>query len=195
MSQLRNLDLVFFVCYKADHFLQLVVLSNKVGPKLFLFILYSWALLVLRKSRYYALQFSIWYCWCCCFLILREVFILLLLEPSGHQYQEWIKNPQRHFSISFLGDTQMLLHIIQGLKASMYAKRGLKLISHWRYYSYGHFAPSNTFIVWAFTYEYILDYCKSQKCSEIYADCNFKIFWSVFYFVLSLSEFDKDYVH
>jgi hypothetical protein len=34
------------------------------------------------------------------------------------------------FSFSFLGDTQMLLHIIQGEKASMYAKRGLKLLSH-----------------------------------------------------------------
>jgi hypothetical protein len=28
----------------------------------------------------------------------------------------------------FLGDTQMLLHILQGVKAS--AKRGLKLLSH-----------------------------------------------------------------
>jgi hypothetical protein len=31
---------------------------------------------------------------------------------------------------SFLGDTQMLLHILQGVKASILAKRGLKLLSH-----------------------------------------------------------------
>jgi hypothetical protein len=30
------------------------------------------------------------------------------------------------FFCIFLGDTQMLLHILQGVKASMYAKRGLK---------------------------------------------------------------------
>jgi hypothetical protein len=40
------------------------------------------------------------------------------------------------FSVSFLGDTQMLLHILQGVKASIYAKRGLNLLSHRRYYSY-----------------------------------------------------------
>jgi hypothetical protein len=33
-------------------------------------------------------------------------------------------------TFSFLGDTQMLLHIIQGVKASMCAKRGMKLLSH-----------------------------------------------------------------
>jgi hypothetical protein len=35
-----------------------------------------------------------------------------------------------NFFVSFLGDTQMLFHIIQGVKASMYTKRGLKLLSH-----------------------------------------------------------------
>jgi hypothetical protein len=36
------------------------------------------------------------------------------------------------FSVSFLGDTQMLLHILQGIKARMYAKRGMKylVLSH-----------------------------------------------------------------
>jgi hypothetical protein len=35
-------------------------------------------------------------------------------------------------TFSFLGDTQMLLHIPQGVKSSMYAKRGLNylLLSH-----------------------------------------------------------------
>jgi hypothetical protein len=48
--------------------------------------------------------------------------ILMLLLVSE------IKNPKKHFS--FLADTQMLLHILQGVKAS--AKRGLKhvFLSH-----------------------------------------------------------------
>jgi hypothetical protein len=33
--------------------------------------------------------------------------------------------PQQYPHFSFLGDTQMLLHILQGVKAGMYAKRGL----------------------------------------------------------------------
>jgi hypothetical protein len=65
------------------------------------------------------------------------VKMLLPLESSGYQYQDGIKHPQQHPYISFLGDTQILLHILQGVKAIMYAKRGLKLLSHWRYYSYG----------------------------------------------------------
>jgi hypothetical protein len=66
------------------------------------------------------------------YIILREVLILLPLESSGYQYQDGINHPQEHlyFSLSFLGDTQMLLHILQGLKASMYTKRGLKSLSH-----------------------------------------------------------------
>jgi hypothetical protein len=55
---------------------------------------------------------------------------LFLLESSGYQYQDGIKNPLHYFSVSFLGDTQMLLHILQGVKASMYAKRGMKVLSH-----------------------------------------------------------------
>jgi hypothetical protein len=52
------------------------------------------------------------------------------LESSGYQCQDGIKHSLQHFS--FLGDTQMLLHFLQGVKASMYAKRGLKhtLLSH-----------------------------------------------------------------
>jgi hypothetical protein len=52
------------------------------------------------------------------------------IESSGYQCQDGIQNPKQHFS--FLGDTQTLLHILQGVKASMYAKRGLKLLSHQR---------------------------------------------------------------
>jgi hypothetical protein len=44
----------------------------------------------------------------------------------------WDKASVTTFFVSFLGDTQMLLHILQVVKASMYAKRGLKclLLSH-----------------------------------------------------------------
>jgi hypothetical protein len=58
----------------------------------------------------------------------EKVLILIPLESSGYQYQDGIKHPLQFFS--FLGDTQMLLHILQSVKAS--AKRGLKhmLLSH-----------------------------------------------------------------
>jgi hypothetical protein len=76
------------------------------------------------------------------FLILREVLTLLLLEslamnvktgadiiaaltisnqpvePSGYQGQDGIERPQNYSIFSFLGSTQMLLHILQGQKAS-----------------------------------------------------------------------------
>jgi hypothetical protein len=58
------------------------------------------------------------------------MLFLFLLESTGYQCQDGNMHPQQHFSASFLGDTQMLLHILQGLKASMYAKLGLKLLSH-----------------------------------------------------------------
>jgi hypothetical protein len=65
------------------------------------------------------------------FLILREVLtllllLLLLLESSGYQCQDGIKHPLQHFPVTFMGDTQMLLHIIRGVKASITAKRDLK---------------------------------------------------------------------
>jgi hypothetical protein len=55
-----------------------------------------------------------------------------LLESSGYQCQDGIKHPQQqpHFSVSFLGDTQMLLYFLQGVKASIHAMRGMKLLSH-----------------------------------------------------------------
>jgi hypothetical protein len=58
------------------------------------------------------------------------MLLLCYLESSGYQSQEGIKHPQYqpHFSVSSLGDTQMLLHILQGVKASMYVERGLKLL-------------------------------------------------------------------
>jgi hypothetical protein len=58
------------------------------------------------------------------------LLLLLLLESSGYQCQDGIKHPLQHFSATFLGDTQMLLHILQEVKASMFEKRGLKLLSH-----------------------------------------------------------------
>jgi hypothetical protein len=60
------------------------------------------------------------------------VILLEYLESSGYQCQDKIKKPLQHFS--FMGDTQMLLRILQGLKAS--TKRGLKLLSHGSYCSY-----------------------------------------------------------
>jgi hypothetical protein len=75
-----------------------------------------------------------------CIVIVDLILLMLLfsdpergvntspLESSGYQCQDGIKHPLQHFS--FLGDTQMLLHILQGVKASMYAKRSLKLLSH-----------------------------------------------------------------
>jgi hypothetical protein len=56
------------------------------------------------------------------------VLTVLPLESSGNQCQG-IKLPRQYpnFSASFLGDTQMLVHILQGVKAS--AKRGLKLLA------------------------------------------------------------------
>jgi hypothetical protein len=62
------------------------------------------------------------------FLILGEVLTLLPLESSGYQCQDGIKHPQQYPPFSFLGDTQILLHILQGVKAS--TKRDLKLLSH-----------------------------------------------------------------
>jgi hypothetical protein len=128
-----------FLCSKEDHTLQYVALSHEIGLIPFLLILYPWLLLVLWRSKHYALGLFIWYYWCCYLLILREVLTLLLFLPfesSGYQCQDGIKHPPQ-FSVCFLGDTQMLLHILQGVKASMYAKHSLKLLSHWRYYSYG----------------------------------------------------------
>jgi hypothetical protein len=51
------------------------------------------------------------------FFFFFSVFFSFFLESSGYQCQERIKLLLKHFSI--LGDTQMLLHILQGVKASM----------------------------------------------------------------------------
>jgi hypothetical protein len=51
-------------------------------------------------------------------------------ESSGYQFQARIKHLQQYPHFSFLGDTQFLFHILQGVKASMDAKRDLKLLSH-----------------------------------------------------------------
>jgi hypothetical protein len=54
--------------------------------------------------------------------------MLLLLESSGYQAQDGIKHLQQHFLFS--GGNQILLHILQGVKASLYTERGLKLLSN-----------------------------------------------------------------
>jgi hypothetical protein len=48
------------------------------------------------------------------------VLTILPLESSVYQCQDRIKHQRhlQHFSLSFLGDTQMLLHILQGVKVS-----------------------------------------------------------------------------
>jgi hypothetical protein len=56
---LRNVDLVWCLCSKEDHTLQCVVLSNEVVLSPFLLVLFPWLLLVLWRSRQYAL--FIWY--------------------------------------------------------------------------------------------------------------------------------------
>jgi hypothetical protein len=50
----------------------------------------------------------------------------LYLESSGYKFQDEIKHPQQLSHFSLLRGTQMLLHILHGLKSS--AKRGLKLL-------------------------------------------------------------------
>jgi hypothetical protein len=129
-----------FLCSKEDHTIQYVVLSNEVRLSPFLLILFSWFLLVLWRSRQYELGWCIWYYSCCCYLILRENLMFLLLESSGYQCQDGLRHPQQ-FLLFLLGDIWMLLNILQGVKASVYAKRGLKLFSHWKYFSYGPKRP------------------------------------------------------
>jgi hypothetical protein len=51
-------------------------------------------------------------------MLLLLVVVLLILEFSGYQCQDKIKHLQQHFTFSFLGDTQMLFHILQGVKAN-----------------------------------------------------------------------------
>jgi hypothetical protein len=58
------------------------------------------------------------------------VLTLIPLESSSNQYQDNIKHPQQMLHFSFLSDTQVLLHIIQEVKASIAVQRGLKLLSH-----------------------------------------------------------------
>jgi hypothetical protein len=90
---LRDVYLFCYLCSKEYHTLQYVVLSNEVGLIPFLLILVPWLLLVLWRSKQYALGSFIWYYWFCCFLILREVLTLLPLESSGYQCKDWIKHP------------------------------------------------------------------------------------------------------
>jgi hypothetical protein len=56
------------------------------------------------------------------------IILLFLLESSGYQFKDGIKKPQNQQHFSFLGDTKLLLHILQVVKAS--TKRSLKLVTH-----------------------------------------------------------------
>jgi hypothetical protein len=109
-----------YLCKKSDHILQYVLLSNEVELSSCLLILVTWLLIVLWRPGKYASGLFIWYYWCCFILILREVliFLLFLLEYSGYQYQDGIKYLQQYLHFYFLGDTKMLFHILQGLKAN-----------------------------------------------------------------------------
>jgi hypothetical protein len=53
------------------------------------------------------------------------MLLLFLVESSGYQYQDGIRHPQQHFSAFSLRDTQILLHILQGvlISAKLYLKR------------------------------------------------------------------------
>jgi hypothetical protein len=128
----------WYLCKNEDHTLQYVVLSNDFRLILFFLLLVPWLLLVLWISMQYALVLLDWYYWCCYFLILREVLLLLLcyLKTPDYQFQDGVKHPRLYRHFSFLVDTQILLHILQGVKVS--TKRGMKclLLIHWRYCSY-----------------------------------------------------------
>jgi hypothetical protein len=50
---------------------------------------------------------------------------MFLLESLGYQYQDGIEHLQQLLHFSFLGSTQMSLHILKEVKAS--AKGGLNL--------------------------------------------------------------------
>jgi hypothetical protein len=96
------------------------VLNNEDGLISFLLILFTWVFLVLWRSRQNAL--GTWNHWYCCFLILKEVLIL----PLSWIFRLIMSRRDKvsaNFSVCVLGDTQMLLHILQGIKSS--AKRGL----------------------------------------------------------------------
>jgi hypothetical protein len=58
------------------------------------------------------------------------MLLVYIIESSESQCQDGINHPQKYSNFPFLGDTQMLIHILQGVKAN--AKRGLKhlLLSH-----------------------------------------------------------------
>jgi hypothetical protein len=53
------------------------------------------------------------------------VLTLIPLDSSGYQRQDGIKHLQQHQKFSFLGATQMLLPIIQGVKDSITAQNAV----------------------------------------------------------------------
>jgi hypothetical protein len=52
--------------------------------------------------------------------------LLYFLESSGYQCQDKIKYSQQYPRFSFLGDTQILIHIFQGVKATIPAQNAIR---------------------------------------------------------------------
>jgi hypothetical protein len=128
---LRNVELSSYFCSKEDHTLQYVVLSNEVGLSPFSLNLISLNFACSLKIKAVCIGIDHLILLMLLFSDPESVLTLLLfiLESSGNHCQDDIKHPLQCFSVSLLGDTQILFHILQGVKASMYAKRGLKLLS------------------------------------------------------------------
>jgi hypothetical protein len=123
-----------FLCSKEDHTLQYVVLSNEVMLSPFLLILLSWLCLLFEDQGSVHCEFDI------------TDAVVSDPERSVNTSSSWIFRLSisrwdkesailSTFFFVFPGYTQMILHILQGLKAS--TKRVLKLLIHWRYCSYG----------------------------------------------------------
>jgi hypothetical protein len=56
------------------------------------------------------------------------MLLLFLLRIFRLSMSRWDRASEAAPTFFFLAFTQILLHILQGIKASMYAKRGLKLL-------------------------------------------------------------------
>jgi hypothetical protein len=131
---MKNIDLIGYLCNKVDHNLQYVV-SNEIGISPFLLILHSWLCLFFEYQG--SMHWDWWFN-----IVDADVFWSERSINTSSFLLSWIsrismstrdKHLLQHFS--FLGNTQMLLHILQEVNVS--AKRGMKLLSHWSYYSYG----------------------------------------------------------
>jgi hypothetical protein len=115
---LRNLDILCWNEDREDHKLQYAVFSYDIGLSSFSIIPWLLQFSCALKIKAVCIEIVNSYNWLFCFLVQREVSILLPLESSGYQKQDGIKHPQQYSHFSYLGGTQMLLRILQGAKAS-----------------------------------------------------------------------------